>query len=919
MKRYLFLTVVFCGLVAVGFYSGSTQSGNTSRDAEEIWPEIGSTMKPWTRWWWMGSAVDRENITRRMEEFAKAGIGGVEITPIYGVKGYEEQFINHLSEEWMEMLIHTLDEAERLDMGVDMVLGTGWPFGGPQVDPEFAASKLYLREYELKAGAKLEQEITIEEDNKPQSVLLQYLYGFDADGQKKDLLSLVENRKLEWVPDKDYVLYALFLAKTGQQVKRSAPGGEGWVLDHFSADALKNYLEPYEKALVPAQNKLRALFNDSYEVYGADYTPRLFEEFKARRGYDLSDHIPELAQAGSEGDASRILSDYRETLSDLLLEDFSHSWNKWSREQTFKTKYQAHGCPANLLDIYATADIPECESFYATRFNIPGVRWDSSDANKAQPDLIMLKFASSAAHISGKQLTSSETLTWLREHFKTALSQCKPEVEQIFLSGVNHTFFHGSTYSPDAAAWPGWKFYASVNFVPTSTLWRDVPYMFEYITRCQSMLQSGRSDNEILVYWPFHDVIEKDHNGELLLQLGIHNKDEWLVPTPFYQLVSTLIEQGYSVDFVSDRYLKKALSEKGKIYLSGTEYQALVIPQCRKMTNESFDLLTDLAESGANVVFSEVPESVPGYHMHQLRTTQLKEKINRMKKDLVISGEVLETLAEMGIQGEALRKAGLDFVRRDVENGKIYFLVNHTPQVIDGYIPLNYQPKSVMILDPLTGKSGLGALKSKGKESEVYLQMKPGVSLILRTFDRVHQAAAWEYHEVKGALVEPEGTWDIQFLSGGPEIPESVQMDKLQSWTEMSPQAEAFSGTARYKIEFDNPDSEVTHWLLDLGDVRESARVWINGQALGCFWSVPFATETDLLHKGSNILEIEVTNLSANRLRNLERKGEDWKIFYEINMVNRHYKKFDATAWDPMPSGLLGKVTLTPLQKIVPR
>ena len=72
----------------------------------------------------------------------------------------------------------------------------------------------------------------------------------------------------------------------------------------------------------------------------------------------------------------------------------------------------------------------------------------ASDANIAEPDLIMLKFASSAAHISGKPLTSSETLTWLREHFKTALSQCKPEVEQIFLAGVNHTFFHGSTYSP---------------------------------------------------------------------------------------------------------------------------------------------------------------------------------------------------------------------------------------------------------------------------------------------------------------------------------------------------------------------------------------------------------------------------------------------------------------------------------------
>ncbi|MCP4313650.1 MAG: hypothetical protein GY790_20545 [Bacteroidetes bacterium] len=144
-------------------------------------------------------------------------------------------------------------------------------------------------------------------------------------------------------------------------------------------------------------------------------------------------------------------------------------------------------------------------------------------------------------------------------------------------------------------------------------------------------------------------------------------------------------------------------------------------------------------------------------------------------------------------------------------------------------------------------------------------------------------------------------------------------MEKLHSWTDFTPRTEAFSGTARYRMEFENPDPEVTHWLLDLGDVRESARVRINGQSLGCLWSVPFSVETNLLQEGSNTLEIEVTNLSANRLRALERSGTEWKIFYEINMVNRHYEEFDASIWDPMPSGLLGKVTLTPLNKKVPR
>ena len=224
-----------------------------------------------------------------------------------------------------------------------------------------------------------------------------------------------------------------------------------------------------------ARDKLRAVFNDSYEVYQANYTPEFLDEFQQRRGYDLTDHLPALYARAESEDLTRIISDYRLTLSDLLLENFSTNWTTWANEYSFKSKFQAHGSPGNLIDLYAAADIPETESFYATKFDIPGFRWEESDANIADPDHIMFKFASSAAHIAGRPLTSSETFTWLREHFKTALSQCKPEVEQLFLAGVNHTFFHGSTYSPDEADWPGWKSYASVNFAPNYTIWEDAP------------------------------------------------------------------------------------------------------------------------------------------------------------------------------------------------------------------------------------------------------------------------------------------------------------------------------------------------------------------------------------------------------------------------------------------------------------
>ena len=863
----------------------------------------------------MGNAVDKENITKRLEEFAAAGIGGVEITPIYGVKGYEDRFLDHLSPEWMEMLIHTLDEADRLGLGVDMILGTGWPFGGPQVEKKYAAGKIHIQTYSAKANKPFRKKIMVDNSDQKKKAELQYIFAFDNEGEKIDLQSMVKENHLVWTPDKDYEIYAIFNGKTGQMVKRAAPGGEGFVLDHFSAEALNDYLEPYDKALVPAKNKLRAVFNDSYEVYDADYSPHFFQEFQERRGYDFTDHLPLLQKENINEDGLLILGDYRATLADLVLESMSENWAKWARNNSFRTKYQAHGCPGNLLDIYASADIPECESFYATIFNIPGLRWEESDARKAYPNLIMLKFASSAANISGKNLTSSETFTWLREHFKTALSQCKPELEQIFLSGVNHVFFHGSTYSPDEAGWPGWKFYASVNFFPTYTIWKDAPYMFEYIQRCQSLLQSGVSDNEILVYWPFYDVIEADLNGQLLLQLGINNKDEWLVPTSFHKLADDLMDLGYSVDFVSDKYLEKTVIEDGEIQTPGRKYRALVIPECKFMPAETLESLIRLTGSGGKVLFEGLPETVPGYYMHDERTKELQDMIGTIRDELTITTDIPAKLLEMGISGEKLVDAGLRFVRRDMQDGKIYYLVNHSPNEIDQFVNIGVKARSVIIMDPLSGKTGEAEINRGRSDTEVYVQLKPGQTIFLRSFDQNIRAKNWDYVEKAGEPFEISGTWDIEFLTGGPDIPEKSRISELRSWTELNKKAEAFSGTARYTVHFENPDPEVSNWELDLGDVRESARISLNGENIACLWSVPFKMNIGPLKEGENILEIEVTNLSANRLRDLELSGIEWKTFYEINMVNRNYEPFDAKGWEPMPSGLTGKVSIAPLEE----
>jgi len=148
----------------------------------------------------------------------------------------------------------------------------------------------------------------------------------------------------------------------------------------------------------------------------------------------------------------------------------------------------------------------------------------------------------------------------------------------------------------------------------------------------------------------------------------------------------------------------------------------------------------------------------------------------------------------------------------------------------------------------------------------------------------------------------------------GPELPAGFKTDTLASWTALGDaEAKRFAGTARYTITFDKPGGDADDWVLDLGHVCESAGVRINGWYVGALWSIPFQISVgEFLRKGKNVLEVEVTNLTANRIADLDRRKVIWKRFHEINFVNIRYREFDASGWPPMDSGLLGPVRLIP-------
>ena len=900
------------------------------------WPATTAQTRPWARWWWMGSAVDAPNLRRELTQFRQAGMGGVEITPIYGAIGYETQYVDFLTPHWLQLLGTTTHTADSLGLGVDMNLGTGWPYGGPQITPAAAAGKLVVQTYKVAAGQRLTEKIVVQDPKQqrypaPRVALTAY-------GPKDERLDLREKLSadgtLNWqAKGGNWELYAAFGGHTGQMVKRAAPGGAGLVLDHLSSDALKTYLARFDQAFGGRATGVRMFFNDSYEVYEANFTPRLLDEFQRRRGYDVRPYLRELVSQATTDEAARLRDDYRETMAELVQENFVTPWTNWTHGQKARSRNQSHGFPGNLLDLYATVDVPECETFGITRFPIPGEPYysDSAAYKNLPPDEVMLKFASSAGNMLGKPLVSSETFTWLGEHFKTPLANCKPEVEQLFVAGVNHVFYHGTTYSPAAAGWPGWLFYASTEFVPANSWWPHLPGLNEYITRCQSVLQAGRAESDVLLYWPAYDVRHRASAKNLEMLVSIHSIDEWLQPTAFYQDARQLMKRGYAVDFVSDNLLKQTKLAGGQLQVSpqGASYRTLVVPRTDYMPVETFTNIVQLARQGATVVFQAMPKDVPGYHDLAVRRQQLSTLMAELKfaptgagvqaatvgqGRILLADDVQQALDNEKISRETLADTGLKFIRRAVADGRYYYLVNHTAKPIDDWVTLSTAASSVLLLDPQTGHSGVAASQPQGNTTRVRLQLPPGESVILKTSTAPASGPAWAYLVPSGAPQPLAGPWQLTFTNGGLALPKPQNLSKLISWPEL-PDASAarFSGQAEYTTTFTLPAKPAADYVLRLGDVRESARVWVNGHDVGILWSVPYERRIGAyLKKGRNELKIEVANLMANRIIDLDQRKVEWRKYHEINFVNLKYEPFNAANWAWQPSGLLGPVTLTP-------
>ena len=454
---------------------------------------------------------------------------------------------------------------------------------------------------------------------------------------------------------------------------------------------------------------------------------------------------------------------------------------------------------------------------------------------------------------------------------------------------------------------------------PANTIWRDAPAFFDYIARTQSFLQSGKPDNDFLLYFPIYDIWH-EKRGNYYLPFAIHDVLHEL--PRFAESVETILNSGFDADYISDRFLQTCSVENGLLKTGGGSiYKALILPSVKRIPLETISKIYELAKQGATIIFSgQYPEDVPGLFRLEERRKSFEKIMKHLRTEKTVVTPNIETWPAAFLQPfeseEFITKYNGKLIRRKTDEGHIYFFTMLKNNPVNNWVTLGVNAKSAIFFDPMTGKNGKAKIRQDSGKSEVFMQLKPGQSIILKTFtDKNIDLENWKYFEATGKTFDLNENWNLKFIESEPAVKQTFQLKKTGSWTDLpNDTLKVNMATARYSKSFSFKKEAGKEYLLSLGDVRESAVVRINGKKVATLFAVPFETLIgEYLKDGENLLEIDVTNLPANRIADYDRRGVEWRIFHEINFVDIQYKGTKYDKWEVMPSGLLGEVKIEEL------
>jgi hypothetical protein len=880
--------------------------------------------RPMVRWWWFGPAVVNAQLERELLTMKAGGFGGVEIQPVYPMELDDPargiRNVPYMSAEFLDSVSFVNRKARAEGMRVDMTLASGWPYGGPNVPVTESAGRLRLAVAELAPGAT---SVALPAIMSGESLLAAFVgegnpQQYDATALKMtELPAAAGPGRAVVAPASTPRVMAFYIAsRTGQQVKRAALGAEGFVLDHLSRKAIDHHLNTVAEPLLKAfgDQPPYAVFSDSLEVYGTDWTDDFLSEFQRRRGYDLKPHLP-LIYSGQGDKAAALRHDWVQTQTELVNERYLTPVNDWARAHKTQFRSQTYGEPAVSMSSNRLVALPEGEGPQFRTFSFT-------------------RLATSAGHIYDRPVISAETWTWLHSPaFSATPLDMKAEADRMLLQGVNQFIGHGWPYTPPGSQEPGYAFYAAAVFNDHQPWWNVMPDVNAYLSRTSYLMRQGRPANDVAVLLPNDDVYAAAVPGKVSLSAEMH---KYVTP----ELTEQILDAGHNLDYV----------DAESILAAGVTHPVLVMPHVTRLSPAVLARLSDYVRGGGKIIaIGAMPSLAPGFADAQRVSTQVasaskallgKPGVRLVAADAAVGAALAKALApDFKVAAQA---ADVGFIHRKLADGDIYFIANTSNREVRTSATLRAPRKSAAWWNPYTGRASAASVRPTldlalaPYESRVLVltdsaqspQPAGAAGALSRSGPSASPSAVASLNQAPSSdrvLADLSRDWQLRFPGSG----ETQAMPALRSWTD-DPAKRFFSGVVTYSkdVELSAAQLKGSAIRLDFGQgtplattpkvpsgmramldspIREAAEVYVNGQRAGAVWHPPYELDiTSHLRAGANRIEVKVANLSLNALAGQERP--DYRL-----LSARYGQRFvpqDTHLIVPQPSGMLGPVRL---------
>ena len=919
-------------------------SGNTYYDQFRN-PE--AKYRPFVRWWWNGDKVNADELRRELHLLKDAGIGGVEINPV-GFPGGADDLgipsISWLSEEWINMLKVAFDQASKLDMTCDLIVGSGWPFGGEFLEGDERGQVMVIgvekvtgpQEYTTSVFSLLkEADPAI---SKPYSGRIPHLISLqlvpDPVGSLDEVINLSDkiNEKEAFtvqIPEGKYALYALVRIDSFGAVISGAPGAQGPTLNHLDSTAVKKYLNHMSDAiqaqLGPLAQYIRSLFTDSMELEGANWSSDFAAEFKKRRGYDIMPYLQyTMFKTGGMGNVldyhygvemtpkfkemiDRMRYDVELTKAEMFRDRFTIPYTNWCRQLGVKSRAQAYGRGFFPLESGMYYDIPEGESWTTNWLQHRiGEEMSNEEYRAGRAYTMVNKYITSAAHLTGKRLISAEEMTNTYRVFNATPEFLKIGSDQNAQVGITHSVWHGFNYSPPEAPFPGWVRYGSY-YSEKNNWWRYFNCLNTHRARVASQLQNADMYADIAILMPVSDM---------WTTMGMQNEPfPSSINKPYQSLVwEAMNKNGNGTDYISEPLICASTISDGMLHYGPRSYKNLFLVGVESMNPETLAKLYEFAQQGGRIFCVEtVPCKSLGWNNHEERDAEVKawiEKLQAMPEQFIhlekpADNDFITWYAgvqkQYGITPTVQIESPDPFVMANLfvrdDDSRIYFFTNT-------HLHNSHQTKLVFPQEATRMNAWVWNLDN-GERYRLPLDKEGGYTLDLGpadarmiVFDRDNnkKAPVWAPLPTSGTDSQTLTGWGLEFHHSLEHWIKTATADTLKDLKET--EWKSFTGDVVYRtdVEVDDPEGMV----LNLGKVYGVASLKVNGIDCGTSWYGRRIYDlSNILHKGWNRIEVTVTTTMGNYM-------QTWK-------ENKLAQQWTNRPGRPQPvqsMGIAGSVTL---------